>query len=770
MASDSEFRSYGYIQSALSELGWDTKSPTRDGDVYWQREFYNHDQLLTTALDMKSPENIVLVPYDNRNQYWVIEAKKDPKKLDEAVSEAIDYSEEINAVYPASARFASGVAGSPDDTFYVCTKFFDGKEWREVRINDYETSGFLSQQQCSKFLESNTPAIDKTEESYASFIARANAINTALDSNEIPEGERPRIMAALLLAIAKDPVLPLKRDARAMTREINGSVEDILAEHGKKELAEVLKLALPMTAKNHEKYRKALAEALQILRNMNIRSAINSGDDALGQFYETFLRYTKGAQKMGIVLTPRHITRFAAEVLHISQQDRVYDPTCGTGGFLVAAMDLVKTNSRKGSGWEKFQNQGLFGVEQRDDVFGLAVVNMIFRGDGKSHVYDGNCFEHEFWLRDGEVSVAEKGAQPPQGAERPFTKILMNPPFKLKSNSEPEFVDHALSQTAEGGTLFAVLPSVVIAGKKKHKQWRKEFLKRHTLKAVIKFETRLFYPVQEATYGLIAVAHKPHKAEKKVFWAEMFDAQHTPRPSKMKDTSRAKDNMEILQEELKRFMRDKPCEDNLPNEIIVEPVGETLDFSPELRLPRTEPKLHPAIIARKASLNAAIEMGQAVKDPNRVSNLKIFEVETFVEKIHKSPLQNIKSLDTGSIPVVSATYYNNGIAGWFDVEDDKILQNCITISKTSDTHPCEAYWHPYKFSAIATAIVLEPTKDIIESEEAILYLCEAITRDNRYKYHYAKPVQLEELKVFLPAKPDGTPDLEAMAVAVKEQL
>ena len=43
-----------------------------------------------------------------------------------------------------------------------------------------------------------------------------------------------------------------------------------------------------------------------------------------------------------IVLTPRHITRFAAEMMDIDENDLVLDPTCGTGGFLVAAFDEVR--------------------------------------------------------------------------------------------------------------------------------------------------------------------------------------------------------------------------------------------------------------------------------------------------------------------------------------------------------------------------------------------------------------------------------------------
>ena len=86
-----------------------------------------------------------------------------------------------------------------------------------------------------------------------------------------------------------------------------------------------------------KKFRKAIIETLQHLREMNIRSAINSSDDALGKFYETFLKYANGAKEMGIVLTPRHVTRFAVDVIGIGTNDIIFDPACGTGGFLISA-------------------------------------------------------------------------------------------------------------------------------------------------------------------------------------------------------------------------------------------------------------------------------------------------------------------------------------------------------------------------------------------------------------------------------------------------
>ena len=151
-------------------------------------------------------------------------------------------------------------------------------------------------------------------------------------------------MAALLLALAQDGNLRIPARPSALMLEVNGLIEDLLRQHGKEEFAKVIELRLPATEKNHKRYRKAIVETLQHLREMNIRSAINSGDDALSKFYETFLKYANGAKEMGVVLTPRHITRFAVEVLGIGPKDRVFDPACGTGGFLICAMESIREN------------------------------------------------------------------------------------------------------------------------------------------------------------------------------------------------------------------------------------------------------------------------------------------------------------------------------------------------------------------------------------------------------------------------------------------
>lgn len=575
-------------------------------------------------------------------------------------------------------------------------------------------------------------------------------------------------MAALLLALAQDGNLRIHMKPSALMREINGHIEDLLREHGKEEFAGVIKLVLPATEKNHKKYRKAIIEVLQHLREMNIRSAINSGDDALGKFYETFLKYANGAKEMGIVLTPRHITRFAVDALGISPKDRVFDPACGTGGFLISAMESVRT--KVPNSYTAFKNDGLFGVEQRDDVYGLAIVNMIFRGDGKSHVYDGNCFDHQFWLRDGNVFYTMPSDKKPDGAVRPFSRVLMNPPFKLK-NKETVFVDYGLLQIRRSGLLFAVLPAVAISGGS-HKNWREQILKRHTVLACIKFDKSLFYPVAEATYGLIIRAHCPHKSSNRVLMGFLFDDNHRPRKSKMLSEHAAVDNVERLTEEVHRFIVGQPVEQSIPREQIITTINQDAgcDFSPESYIASGTQKINAAF--RAIGVDAAKRQTELKPSGvNKVYPMKTLPLDIFIGKEITAPLKTMKEHPSGPVPVVSASALNNGISEWLDIPESKCIENCITISLLHNTRPCEAFWHPYRFSAlVGKVVVFRPVDELLKYPNAILYLCEAITTDNAWRYHYARATRLHELEVSVPVKDDGEPDIVAMSEIVEKQL
>ena len=738
------------------------------GGVYTQREFYRHDTLLTEALGKKAPENIILIPWDGGPRYWIVEAKRTHRERAKALREAQGYADKINRIEPGAARFATGIAGTPDQSFYVTTTYWNGYKWQEVAINKYETTGFLTLEQCRNILERNSHHLDLFDDDPLRFLKKANKINETLQTNEVPVGSRASIMAALLLALAQDGNLRIHAKPSALIREINGNIDDLLREHGKEEFSDVIKLRLPATEKNHRKYRKAIIDTLQHLREMNVRSAINAGDDALGKFYETFLRYANGAKEMGIVLTPRHITKFAVDVLRIGLNDRVFDPACGTGGFLISAMESVR--HRMPDSYNRFRKEGLFGIEQRDDVYGLAIVNMIFRGDGKSCIYDGNCFDHKFWLRDGKVFYTLPDDTMPDGAIKPFSRVLMNPPFKLKESNETSFVDYGLSQIRPDGLLFAVVPAVVVSGER-HEGWRRELLKRHTVKACLKFDKNLFYPVAESTYGLILKAHVPHETRNTVFMGCLFDDDHRPRKSKLISRYEAKDNVERMTDEARRFLLGQPVIESLPREQCTTTLNLDVgcSFSPEEYLPGGRQEINAAL--RMIEMEASKKRAALRPHVSKVLTVRTYPLNDFIAQEETAPLKTIKEFPKGKVPVVSATALANGVAEWLDVPEDKCFEDCITISIIHNTKPCEAFWHPYQFSAlVGKALIIRPTEELLSNPLAILYLCEAITIKNAWRYHYARSVKLHELEVDVPVNPDGKPDIEAMSDIVRRQL
>src|SRR5579859_1746052 len=132
-------------------------------------------------------------------------------------------------------------------------------------------------------------------------------------------------MAALLLALIDETPPNIDAKPNVLIGEINARVKAVLDEHKKPNFYEYVKIALPATPDNHVKFKKALVRTIQELFDLNIRSAMNSGTDVLGKFYEVFLKYGNGAKEIGIVLTPRHITRFAVEAIGIGPKDIVLD-------------------------------------------------------------------------------------------------------------------------------------------------------------------------------------------------------------------------------------------------------------------------------------------------------------------------------------------------------------------------------------------------------------------------------------------------------------
>lgn len=342
-----------------------------------------------------------------------------------------------------------------------------------------------------------------------------------------------------------------------LIKDINARAEEVLRRHSKEEFFEYVKLGLPAARDNHVKFKAALVQTMQELENLNIRSAMNSGTDVLGKFYEVFLKYGNGAKEIGIVLTPRQITQFAVEALSVTDHDIIYDPCCGTAGFLIAAFDHVK-KGRSEAQINRFKRNNLFGVDQKSAVVSLAIVNMIFRGDGKNNIIEANSFAQNLVRRVTAAGVTARYSKtPPEPDEAVVTRVLTNPPFALRSNDEREyrFVDHALRQMQDRGLLFVVLPYSALVKSGDYQRWRTRVLDHNTLLSVVTLPPDLFYPVGVHTLGMIIQKGVPHPKDQNVYWARAINDGLLKMKGKRLANPKASNDLTTILPVLKAFVQ-----------------------------------------------------------------------------------------------------------------------------------------------------------------------------------------------------------------------
>ncbi len=228
----------------------------------------------------------------------------------------------------------------------------------------------------------------------------------------------------------------------------------------------------------------------------------NTKEDVLGRFYGEFIRFSGGdGQTLGVVLTPIQITELSCDLVDLNINDKVFDPCCGTSGFLIAALHkmLIKANSKEEI--IRIKKEQLHGIEIREDMFSIATTNMILRGDGKSNL------ENKDFLKQDIETLRSKN----------FTVGFMNPPYSQAKGkdtahlSEIHFIEHLLDSLTDDARCAVIVPQSTMVGKSKlDKQVKKRILEKHTLKGVITLNKETFYHIGVNPCIAVFTAHKPH--------------------------------------------------------------------------------------------------------------------------------------------------------------------------------------------------------------------------------------------------------------------
>ncbi len=171
----------------------------------------------------------------------------------------------------------------------------------------------------------------------------------------------------------------------------------------------------------------------------------NTDLDSKGRAFETFMgSFFRG--DFGQFFTPRPIVKFIVDVLPITHESLVLDTSCGSGGFLLHALDKVRKEAdeyhKKGSvahhkHWHDFAEHNLYGIEINEQIARTAKMNMIIHDDGHTNVIaaDGLLPIDDVTTEDknGNEIIEQKGIKSiteNKGFKyNRFDFIITNPPF-----------------------------------------------------------------------------------------------------------------------------------------------------------------------------------------------------------------------------------------------------------------------------------------------------------------------------------------------------
>lgn len=216
--------------------------------------------------------------------------------------------------------------------------------------------------------------------------------------------------------------------------------------------------------------------------------------DFKGAVYEAILEKNGQDKKSGAgqYFTPRALIKAIVDCVDPRIGETVADPACGTGGFLLAAYDHMKGQSKEIGRQNFLKNETFYGADNTPLVVTLASMNLYLHDIGirtSPIVCKDSLIETDDQLFDVIL------ANPPFG-KRPQGSIEVSanrPEFIKTSDNQLNFLQHIMSIVKTGGRVGIVLPDSVLTDENAGKKIRELLLKDFNLHTILRLPTGIFY-------------------------------------------------------------------------------------------------------------------------------------------------------------------------------------------------------------------------------------------------------------------------------------
>ena len=216
--------------------------------------------------------------------------------------------------------------------------------------------------------------------------------------------------------------------------------------------------------------------------------------DLKGAIYEKILEKNGQDRKSGAgqYFTPRALISAIVDVIDPKITETVADPCCGTAGFLLAAYEHMRTQSRDVERQRFLKNNALFGADNTSLVVTLASMNL--------YLHDIGVNKSPILYQDSLIDTSDRMYQivmtnPPFGT-RPQGSVDVSanrPEFIKTSDNQVNFLQHIMSIVKTGGRVGVVMPDSILTDGDSTKKVRDKLLKDFNLHTILRLPTGIFY-------------------------------------------------------------------------------------------------------------------------------------------------------------------------------------------------------------------------------------------------------------------------------------
>ena len=451
--------------------------------------------------------------FDSNNKLAVlIETKPKFKEADE--SQLFDYVT-LEQEFAQAKNIVAILANTSNDKIKV---------WKIAENTDAEQVSDKKLKTIAEYAELFKP---QNVNDKSAVLENTAELNKKLHDNGIAESLRSQFVGTCLLALKNG-----LQYQNMSTPQILAGIKEILGTLLGNNMDKATKLAVLQTRilENHKVKKLDAQNFCKLLDFIKkkimpyINAATSEGHDILSYFFTTFNKYVAREDK-NQAFTPNHIAHFMCKVADVCKTTRIFDPTCGSGTFLVQAMTMALSQCETEAERQEVKTNQIYGIEADQNVFGLSTTNMLIHGDGNTNIKCASCFDEEDWIKQTVKADV----------------VLMNPPYNASKDQVPKsfadnwskstdpskglFFVHYVANNVGKGRLVTLLPmSCAITTNGIIADIKEQMLDKHTLDAVFSFPAEMFYPGASAVACcMVFDLGRPHTEDKETFFGYFKD-------------------------------------------------------------------------------------------------------------------------------------------------------------------------------------------------------------------------------------------------------